>query len=279
MAARPVLRVAGEPKAAPAPTHLRAATRRWWAEVVGAYDLEPHHRLLLQATCESWDRMTEAREALKRDGSYLPDRYGGRKAHPALNVERDNRVIFARLIRELDLDGEPAPDPHRATRASIAAALGFPTAGLFEDEAAPTSGTLNTEQGANKITRVTRTDTPGARREKGFGTRGNTTTDRLQSRLHRFDSGRRLAARVLSAQAADDGPAMNSSRPPRALRRTVGLRSGVNPSTAPVRAPADRSTSSTVRSWARPVSMRHIAWGSPSRSSPKAGSSNTASGV
>lgn len=92
MAERSQLRVAGEPESPSAPRHLRAATRRWWYEVVGVYDLEPHHLRLLQAACEAWDRMTEAREALKRDGSYLPDRYGGRKAHPALRVESDCRV-------------------------------------------------------------------------------------------------------------------------------------------------------------------------------------------
>jgi hypothetical protein len=55
--------------------------------------------------------MTEARETLVRHGSYLPDRYGGKKPHPALRVESDCRVQFARMIRELDLDGEPLPDP------------------------------------------------------------------------------------------------------------------------------------------------------------------------
>lgn len=79
--------------------------------MVGDYELESHHLLLLQAACEAWDRMQQARVAIKRDGAYLPDRYGVRKPHPAIGVERDSRVAFARLVRELDLDGEPAPDP------------------------------------------------------------------------------------------------------------------------------------------------------------------------
>jgi hypothetical protein len=41
--ARPRLAVA-EPKA---PPHLKAATRRWWSEVVDTYALEPHHLKLL----------------------------------------------------------------------------------------------------------------------------------------------------------------------------------------------------------------------------------------
>ena len=97
-----------------APTHLRAATQRWYVAVLEDYDLESHHQRLLQAACEAWDRLQEAREVLRKEGTYVEGRYGVR-AHPAVAVERDSRLAFARLLRELDLDGEPAPDP-RPTR-------------------------------------------------------------------------------------------------------------------------------------------------------------------
>ena len=35
------------------------------------------------------------------------DRFGKPKTHPALAVEKDNKIIFARLMRELNLDIEP----------------------------------------------------------------------------------------------------------------------------------------------------------------------------
>lgn len=98
-----------------APRHLRAGTRRWYASVLEEYDLEPHHQRLLQAAAEVWDRLQEAREALRKDGTYVDGRYGVR-AHPAVAVERDSRIAFARLLRELDLDGEPGPDPRLPRR-------------------------------------------------------------------------------------------------------------------------------------------------------------------
>jgi len=114
--ARPKLAVA-EPKPPPkAPPHLKAATRRWWSEVVDTYALEAHHLKLLEAACRCWDRLGEAGEALRKDGAYVPDRYGSPKAHPAVAVERDCRISFARLVRELDLEGEVAPDPRQPRR-------------------------------------------------------------------------------------------------------------------------------------------------------------------
>ena len=108
---QPVAQIA-PPKA---PRHLRAATRRWYLSVVSDYDLESHHLRLLQAAAEAWDRCQEARQALKRDGAYVQGRYGLR-AHPAVAVDRDSRLAFARLLRELDLDGEAMPDPRPPRR-------------------------------------------------------------------------------------------------------------------------------------------------------------------
>jgi P27 family predicted phage terminase small subunit len=112
----PHLRVA-EPSPPPKPPrHLRAATRRWFAEVVGEYDLESHHVRLLQAACEAWDRTQQAREALSRDGLTVATDSGSVKSHPAIAIERDSRLAFARLLRELDLDGAPEPDPRPPRR-------------------------------------------------------------------------------------------------------------------------------------------------------------------
>ena len=88
------------------PGHLSADAAAWWRDVVRDYDLDPHHLRLLQAACECWDRAQLARQAVAKDGITSRDNNGNLKAHPAVAIERDARTLFARLVRELDLDAE-----------------------------------------------------------------------------------------------------------------------------------------------------------------------------
>ena len=93
------------------PKHLKAATRRWWSAVVSEYMLEPHHIRLLTLAGESWDRCAGAREALAKLGTTYNDRFGQPKARPEVAIERDSRIAFTRVLRELALDiNEPADE-------------------------------------------------------------------------------------------------------------------------------------------------------------------------
>jgi phage terminase small subunit len=91
------------------PGHLRASTRKWWTEIAATYALESHQYRLLTLAAEAWDRAQEARERIAKDGAYLEDRFGQLRAHPGVAVERDARLAFARLVRELALDGDGSP--------------------------------------------------------------------------------------------------------------------------------------------------------------------------
>jgi phage terminase small subunit len=95
------------------PTHLRPATKAWFASVCTDYDLEPHHVRLLTLAAESWDRCCEAREALAKHGLTFVDRYGSPRARPEAAIESQSRIAFCRLCRELDLDTEATPDSKR----------------------------------------------------------------------------------------------------------------------------------------------------------------------
>lgn len=92
------------------PAHLSKEGAKWWKSVVSDYQLEPHHLRLLQSAAEAWDRMQQARAALHEHGSLtFTSASGEPKARPEVAMERDARVGFARLLRELDLDaGTPA---------------------------------------------------------------------------------------------------------------------------------------------------------------------------
>jgi len=89
------------------PAHLQPATRKWWRSVQNEYVLQPHHRRLLSLAGEAWDRGQEAREILDREGLTYVDRFGSPRARPEVAVERDSRLSFARLLRELALDVDP----------------------------------------------------------------------------------------------------------------------------------------------------------------------------
>jgi phage terminase small subunit len=88
-----------------APAHLAPATKAWFAQVQADYRLESHHLRLLQIAAEAWDRTQEARAILAQDGMLVESRQGP-KPHPCIAIERDSRLAFARLLRDLDLDIE-----------------------------------------------------------------------------------------------------------------------------------------------------------------------------
>lgn len=92
------------------PQHLKPPTRRWWSSVVADYELAPHHIRLLSLAGEAWDRCTEAREALAEHGVTFLDRFNCPKARPEVAIERDSRLAFARMIRELALDDTELPE-------------------------------------------------------------------------------------------------------------------------------------------------------------------------
>ena len=68
------------------------------------FEMEPHHMRLLTLAAETWDRAQSARAVIAKRGPFYDDRFGAPKAHPAVAVERDAKVLFARLLRELRLD-------------------------------------------------------------------------------------------------------------------------------------------------------------------------------
>jgi len=97
-----------------APDHLSEDAAKWWRTVNREFQLEPHHVRLLTLACEAWDRNQEARAILDAEGMTFLDRFGCPKARPEIAIQRDSRIAFARLLRELDLDLDGPTEPPRA---------------------------------------------------------------------------------------------------------------------------------------------------------------------
>jgi len=102
------LKIAKPPKP---PAHLTKLTRAWWVAIAEQFQLEPHHELLLTAAAESLDRYQQAREILAREGLVVSGREAGTRPHPCVQIERDSRASFVRIMGQLGLDavGEPRP--------------------------------------------------------------------------------------------------------------------------------------------------------------------------
>ncbi|MBI68520.1 MAG: hypothetical protein CMJ38_00555 [Phycisphaerae bacterium] len=102
-----------------APIHLQEDTAKWWEQVAKDYELEAHHLRLLTLAAEAWDRCQQARGAIEKHGLTFNDRFEQPRPRPEVSVERDNRIAFARLLRELALD-VPDVEDVRSPRLGIA---------------------------------------------------------------------------------------------------------------------------------------------------------------
>lgn len=87
--------------------HLSKEMQKWYKDIVINFDLESYDIKRLLVACESWDRLQEVKEILKKDGVSIRDRFGQVKAHPLLSTERDLNSTFLKAIKDMGLDIEP----------------------------------------------------------------------------------------------------------------------------------------------------------------------------
>ena len=89
------------------PAHLSDRAKAIWRSVLKSG--RSRQRLaMVQTALEALDRADEAREIINKDGMLISTKEGGMShSHPLLKIEKDNRALFARLWRELDLTADP----------------------------------------------------------------------------------------------------------------------------------------------------------------------------
>lgn len=98
------------------PRGLSPPSRRLWRTLAAGFDLESHHLAVLEEACRALDRAREAREVVDRDGLTQFDRFDQLRPHPLLTVERDQRALAGKLLKDLNLDAEIPGPPGRPGR-------------------------------------------------------------------------------------------------------------------------------------------------------------------
>lgn len=114
--------MADQPKPA-RPRDLRAAGKRMWGEVTGAFDLGPDEIGALIEACRTVDELDDLRAALDGQPMTVPGSTGQPVANPLLAEVRRHRATLAQLLDRLNLpagdeDAGSTPAQRRAQRAA-----------------------------------------------------------------------------------------------------------------------------------------------------------------
>ena len=86
---------------------LQPATKKWVKKIQKDYVLESQHNRLLILAAAAWDRAVEGKTIVDAEGAVILDRFGAKRSHPGIQIERDSMLTFSKLLRELALDLEP----------------------------------------------------------------------------------------------------------------------------------------------------------------------------
>ena len=81
-----------------------------YRETLEAFEMDAHDLQTLHLACDCLDRIQAAYAVLDEHGDFIEDRYGGLKANPAARQLQQDKIIYARLIRELKLESGAAQD-------------------------------------------------------------------------------------------------------------------------------------------------------------------------
>lgn len=65
---------------------------------------EVHDFERLNLACHCLDRVHECQAILATEGLFIKDRFEISKPHPGIEIEKNQKVLFIRILRELNLD-------------------------------------------------------------------------------------------------------------------------------------------------------------------------------
>ena len=85
------------------PEHLSGNAKRWWQSVFQEFELDHSGIELISLAAEALHLASTARDEIERDGLIVVDRFGQQKPHPAIAIERDSSLRFAKLASAIGL--------------------------------------------------------------------------------------------------------------------------------------------------------------------------------
>ncbi len=87
--------------------HLEPPERKLFREFCDSGDFsDTYSQKLLLTAMEAHQRARKARETIDIDGMCTLDKWGQKKSHPLLTVERDSRSAFLTAMKMLNIDVE-----------------------------------------------------------------------------------------------------------------------------------------------------------------------------
>jgi phage terminase small subunit len=89
-----------------APSHLSTEAKKWWRIVFRTYEMDEEGAFILRQALDCYDRVLQAQAQIKQDGIVIDGRFG-KRAHPALEIERAARSGLLQSWRMLRIDLEP----------------------------------------------------------------------------------------------------------------------------------------------------------------------------
>jgi len=80
-------------------------------KVLAEFDFEKTHDFRrLDLACSCLDRIETCRQKIEEEGLFVTNRFQEQKENPAAKAEREQKIIFIRILRELNLDFHEVPD-------------------------------------------------------------------------------------------------------------------------------------------------------------------------
>ena len=95
------------------PPGLRDSGKRLWKSITKDFELEEHELITLKEACRTADRLDELNEEMENEPLTVVNSKGDETANPRIVEQRQQALVFTRLIACLRLPDETGSMPQR----------------------------------------------------------------------------------------------------------------------------------------------------------------------